>query len=175
MSIEMQCTGCGQTLRVGDDHAGKKARCPACGTITQVPGGDMSPAPAPQYTPPAGTPTGPATPTNPFADRPDPANPYQSPTAQAGPSVQPGFGHRYVRPHRGGLVLTLGILGLFCFCGMPFGIAAWVMGASDLGEIRRGRMDPSGQSTTQVGMILGIISVALAVVGFLFSLLAGLA
>ncbi len=171
MSIEMQCTGCGQTLRVGDDHAGKRARCPSCGTITQVPGSGM--APAPQYTPPAGIPTKPVIPANPFADRPDGANPYQSAMGQAGPSIQPRFGHGYVKPHRGGLVLTLGILGLVC-C-MPLGIAAWVMGSSDLAEIRRGQMDPSGQSTTQVGMILGIISVAWIVCWFLFGLLAGLA
>jgi hypothetical protein len=89
-----------------------------------------------------------------------------------GPSFQPGSGRGYYKPHRGGLVLTFGILGLVC-C-MPMGIAAWVMGASDLGEIRKGQMDPSGQSTTQIGMILGIISVVLAVVWFGFTLLAGI-
>jgi hypothetical protein len=46
---------------------------------------------------------------------------------------------------------------------MPFGIAAWVMGASDLSEIRAGRMDPSGESTTRVGMILGMVSVGFAI------------
>lgn len=58
-------------------------------------------------------------------------------------------------------MLTFGIIGILC-C-MPFGIAAWVMGASDLAEIRAGRMDPSGEGTTRVGMILGIVSVGFAV------------
>ena len=75
------------------------------------------------------------------------------------------------KPHRGGTVLTLGILGLVC-C-FPLGIAAWVMGATDLGEIRNGRMDPEGKSLTQVGMILGIISVAVAILWFVFTMLAG--
>jgi phage FluMu protein Com len=37
MPIELNCAGCGQLLRVADEHAGKKARCPACGTIADVP------------------------------------------------------------------------------------------------------------------------------------------
>ena len=37
MPIEFQCPNCGQTLRTGDDTAGKKARCPKCQTVTDVP------------------------------------------------------------------------------------------------------------------------------------------
>lgn len=37
MPIETLCSGCGQTLAVDDQHAGKKARCPACGQIYTVP------------------------------------------------------------------------------------------------------------------------------------------
>ena len=49
MPIEMSCTGCGQTLRVADEHAGKKARCPACGTIAEVPwdGAEVQPVEEP--------------------------------------------------------------------------------------------------------------------------------
>ncbi|GAB5406883.1 MAG: hypothetical protein Aurels2KO_51140 [Aureliella sp.] len=36
MAIESVCTGCGQKLSVGDEHAGKKARCPACGQVYVV-------------------------------------------------------------------------------------------------------------------------------------------
>jgi len=62
----------------------------------------------------------------------------------------------YVQPHRGGLILTLGILGLVV-CG-PLGIFAWIMGANDLAKMRRGYMDRSGYGSTQAGYILGIIS-----------------
>ena len=38
MSIEIQCNGCHSNLRVPDEHAGKQARCPKCGTIQTIPG-----------------------------------------------------------------------------------------------------------------------------------------
>lgn len=38
MSIESICSGCGQRLRVADEHRGKQARCPACGQIYLVGG-----------------------------------------------------------------------------------------------------------------------------------------
>lgn len=38
MPIETICEGCARRLRVPDEHAGKKARCPQCGTIYIVPG-----------------------------------------------------------------------------------------------------------------------------------------
>ncbi len=36
MAIESNCTGCGNKLAVGDEHAGKRARCPACGNVYTV-------------------------------------------------------------------------------------------------------------------------------------------
>ncbi|MDX1948262.1 MAG: hypothetical protein SFU86_22920 [Pirellulaceae bacterium] len=37
MPIETICQGCSKRLRVGDEHAGKTARCPQCQTIYTVP------------------------------------------------------------------------------------------------------------------------------------------
>lgn len=65
-----------------------------------------------------------------------------------------------MKPHRGAVVLVLGILGIV-FC-VICGIVAWVMGNEDLRQMDSGQMDPSGRSTTQAGRILGIVSVALA-------------
>lgn len=47
-----------------------------------------------------------------------------------------------LRPHRGTVILVLGIVGIVCcfICG----IIAWVMGNGDLREMAAGRMDPSG-------------------------------
>lgn len=75
---------------------------------------------------------------------------------------QPEASGGYMKPHRGAAVLTLGILGIVvCFiCG----IIAWVMGNTDLVEMRAGRMDPSGEGMTQAGRICGMISVIFAVV-----------
>ena len=62
-------------------------------------------------------------------------------------------------PHRGTLILVLGILGLVV-CG-PLGIAAWIMGSGDLKAIDAGTMDPSGRSSTNAGRICGMIGTIL--------------
>jgi hypothetical protein len=74
-----------------------------------------------------------------------------------------------LKPHRGVLVLVLGILGIVCcfICG----IIAWVFGSKDLKEMAAGTMDPSGKGMTQAGRICGIISVALQIIGFIIWLL----
>ncbi len=66
-----------------------------------------------------------------------------------------------LRPHRGGVVLALGILGIVvCFiCG----IIAWVMGNNDLREMAAGTMDPAGRGLTQAGKICGMIGVILTI------------
>ncbi len=71
-----------------------------------------------------------------------------------------------LRPHRGVLILVLGILGLVFCCA--FGIAAWAMGNSDLREMDEGRMDPSGRGMTNAGRICGMISVILTIAWLVF-------
>ena len=39
MAIDVVCSGCGRTFRVSDDKAGKKGKCPGCGTVIVIPGG----------------------------------------------------------------------------------------------------------------------------------------
>jgi hypothetical protein len=70
-----------------------------------------------------------------------------------------------MKPHRGTLILVLGILGLVV-CG-PLGIAAWIMGSGDLKEMDAGTMDPSGRGNTNAGKICGIIATVLTVLGVL--------
>ena len=68
-----------------------------------------------------------------------------------------------LRPARGGLILALGILGLImCFI---LGIVAWVMANGDLREMDAGRMDPGGRGLTQAGKILGMVAVAIQLLG----------
>jgi hypothetical protein len=69
-----------------------------------------------------------------------------------------------MKPHRGTLILVLGILS-FVFCGIFTAIPAWIMGNNDLKEMDAGTMDPSGRSLTNVGRILGIVAVILTVLG----------
>ena len=90
----------------------------------------------------------------------------QVPVAPIGPQYST---QQTLRPHRGTVILVLGILGLVCcfICG----IIAWVMGSADLKEMAAGRMDSSGQGLTQAGKICGMISVILQIIGFVVWLL----
>ena len=85
------------------------------------------------------------------------ANPYANPTLSgaAGYSAATGGNYGYVKPHRGNLILILGILSIvFCqFVGIP----AWLMGSQDLKEMKAGLMDPSGEGMTQAGRVCGIV------------------
>jgi hypothetical protein len=68
-----------------------------------------------------------------------------------------------MKPHRGTLILVLGILGLV-ICA-PLSNAAWIMGSGDLKEMDAGTMDPSGRGNTQAGKICGIIGTILLIIG----------
>lgn len=214
MPIETICRGCSRKLRVGDEHAGKKARCPQCGTVYTVPdlaeeplaetvgrapaspsetagwrlrtpdGRIYGPVPKPELdqwvregrvtancdlSPPGSqawanadrtypdlTPRSDQTHSpNPFADQAvDTTNPF---------SVTGTPTQSYERPHRGGLILTLAILGwAICVVFAPF---AWSMGSSDIKAMRAGQMDPRGMGLTQAGMILGMVQTILLLVG----------
>ena len=79
-------------------------------------------------------------------------------------------------PHRGTLILVLGILSIFvslicCFTPTPIpvamalGIPAWIMGKNDSAKITSGQMDPLGAGTTKGGMVCGIIGTILSLLG----------
>ncbi len=76
-----------------------------------------------------------------------------------------------MKPHRGTLILVLGILSLVG-CSIFTGIPAWIMGNNDMKEIRAGTMDPAGEQLTNIGKILGMVSCGLTlVVGCLYAIL----
>ena len=71
----------------------------------------------------------------------------------------------YSTPHRGVLILVLGILGLvFCQFISPF---AWAMGKSDMEKIDQGLTAPEGRGLTQAGMICGICGTAMIIFALL--------
>ena len=98
MPIEFRCPGCSRLLRTPDESAGKKAKCPQCGTIVDVPATTAAETtPLPSVTPFDGSPawSPPATGASPFTDytagtapaKPsEPFNPYASPAATPFPS-----------------------------------------------------------------------------------------
>jgi hypothetical protein len=81
---------------------------------------------------------------------------------------------RYLTPHRGTLILILGILALIPVHGMALtlvlGPIAWIMGNNDLKEMRAGRMDPEGESQTSTGRICGMIATILGLIGVVVAL-----
>ncbi|MFO0905454.1 MAG: hypothetical protein U0939_20765 [Pirellulales bacterium] len=95
MPIEFRCAGCQKLLRTPDDSAGKKARCPDCGAIVDVPASHGGASGGAGEPPSPGSPFGaaPGNQDNPFSDRGasaaprveasqpayDGANPYAAP------------------------------------------------------------------------------------------------
>jgi len=65
-------------------------------------------------------------------------------------------------PHRGTLILILGILSLV-FAGLILGPIAWILGNADMKKIRAGVMDPEGEQQTNIGRILGMVGTLLNV------------
>jgi hypothetical protein len=222
MAIETICQGCARKLRVDDEFAGRKARCPHCKEVYTVPQsiGDSEVDPSQpasdgehwRLRTEDGSVYGPvhkadidvwftegritaasqlqrdgshgwvaasevypalakasvqpiSSKSNPFADNaPASSNPYVAP-ASAAQVTRP----RYHRPHRGGTILTYGIVGIAC-C-IILAPVAWAMGQADLQQIRDGRMDPAGRGLTQAGMVLGIIGSIILAIQIVFGVL----
>ncbi len=215
MPIEFKCQHCGKQLRTPDNSAGKQGRCPHCQNLMQIPtastkqaeqaatdpfhdvlGPTQKPAAAPLQDdlfgnlPPHETPgAAPSTPqASGFAAGPsNAANPYSAPAYSGGA----GYGGGSYRPHRGGMVLTLGIIslvlaffgGFFSFCCCPFigwgadvialalAVPGAILGQMDLKAMKNGQMDPSGRGMTQSGMIMAIIGGALVLLVLILSVL----
>lgn len=88
-------------------------------------------------------------------------------------SFPPGpDGRTYLMPHRGTMILVLGILSLVvcAFLGIP----ALLMANTDLRAMREGRMDPSGEGITTAGKVLGIIGTVFAAIGLIGGCIYGL-
>ena len=92
-----------------------------------------------------------------------PQNPTYSPSQYPPPSGNPlapagtyGPTSRYQVPHRGPLILVLGIMGLIVQCPV-FPLMSWVMGSNDLREMQAGRMDPAGRDLTRTGTVIGMV------------------
>ncbi|MDD5644931.1 MAG: DUF4190 domain-containing protein [bacterium] len=61
--------------------------------------------------------------------------------------------------------LVLGIVGMLC-CG-PLAIAAWILGAMELSDIKKGLSSKAGEGMAKAGMIIGIVGTVLMILGIL--------
>jgi predicted RNA-binding Zn-ribbon protein involved in translation (DUF1610 family) len=176
MTIEFHCPYCQKLLRTADDKAGVQANCPGCGQRVVVPAADSNQlfgeplAPAPEAAVfeagsarhASGRGASQMTTTScPMCGEENAAPAKRCRYCGEDLIELPGPRGNFA-PHRGGLILALGILGwVVCF---PLGIAAWVMGSSDLREMAAGRMDPQGEGLTRAGKILGAVQCCLLLV-----------
>jgi predicted RNA-binding Zn-ribbon protein involved in translation (DUF1610 family) len=162
--IEFTCQHCSKILKTKDDKAGLHAQCPGCGADLVVPdGSQVATLDEPEV---VGEPS--ATRTCPMCGETVAASAV---TCRYCGEKLNRKSRKLLAPHRGALILVLGILAWF-IC--PFiGIAAWFMGTHDLQEMDAGRMDDEGRGLTQAGriiglvfLILGVLSLALFIVFF---------
>jgi len=147
MAIQIPCPACSRLLSVDELHAGKQARCPACEYVFTIPHQNA----VDDFTSETSTPS-----SNPFAS-PSATTPWE----QAGSTE---VDYQNVLPHRGTLVLVMGILSWFLCC--IFGIVAWHLDGQDIKQMNAGRMDPSGLSLTKAGYWIGVCSLLLQLLIF---------
>lgn len=119
------------------------------------------------------------------------------PTEQEQAEAREGFAEmideapQRMKPHQGGLVLTLGaisigcgVIGLMAVCplcvqfvvpfpviGLGLGVPAFVVGGKHLRLMQSGLMDPQGEGQTRSGWICGVIGTVLGVLGVLMFLI----
>jgi hypothetical protein len=152
MLIPLYCPSCGKELCVRNELLGNLVRCPMCEAVFRAVVG-MEP------------------PSTPYSLAPEPP-PVRLGGGGMRPEVEAYVGppltplDEIILPHRGPVVLALGILGLV-LC--PFPPAGWILGGlattkgtDDLVKMNRRHMDPSGRGMTSAGRICGIIAVILS-------------
>jgi hypothetical protein len=168
MPTIVRCPHCQCQLKLPDEYFGRQVRCPSCKAEFQA----ALPAP-PAPIPPPGPPV-PNISTTPYPTPnqgyPPPNQGYPPPYQQPDRGYDPPGGYydeprprrrREPKPHRGGVILTLGLLAFFLSW---FPLVGWIlagfcisMAQSDLPSLRNGRMDEGGLGMTQTGQVFGII------------------
>jgi predicted RNA-binding Zn-ribbon protein involved in translation (DUF1610 family) len=181
MTMLMHCRTCGHEMQV-EQPTDSVLKCPSCGQVIEVASapaaGNLSPvgpdpSPAAQRTPAEADDLIPC-PDCGERNRKD-ASFCHSCRRDLNEGVPPwersGHGglRRDVEPHRGNLILVLGILGFgLPLVGLALAIAAWVMGRRDLARMDKGTLDPQGKGITQAGFVCGIIATVLQALLLLF-------
>jgi hypothetical protein len=147
----LPCSGCGKELKIPDELAGKRARCPSCQTVVEVPGGSAaaaadSPAPPPQPS------------SCPMCSEPVAAGAARC--ARCGEPIDaagrdPASYAELARLNsKGKYALILSLLSFFC---CPLGIFGIISGARTNSKLRALGAPSNGLATA--GLVLGIVGV----------------
>lgn len=181
MATDVDCPSCDQKLRVPDDLLGKKVKCPACITMFRATASGLEePADSPavdqderQSRSSALTPSrrG-APPRQRFDDDEDDEDDVPRRRSR-GRALRRKRSAHYA-PHRGVIILVMGILAIVTGLHLILGPIAWVMGNNDIKEIQAGRMDPEGEGMTNIGRILGMVATILGIIGLVVGCIIGI-
>lgn len=173
----VSCPACRRRLKTRDAAPGRKVRCPSCGETFLAPeaGADEDPELAAERPSESGEDTyalqSEVSPARPPSRRRDGGSSRRRRRPVSGPDDEDGSD---LRPHRGPLILTLGILSVILSCiplaGWILGAASMTMGSTDEHLMELRAMDRSGHGMTRTGQILGIFGVFFATVVFILAL-----
>ncbi len=159
MSELVACPKCQRQLQIPENFFGQLVQCPDCQHQFQAgPAASGLQAGAPAQAAPV-----PGKSDDDDGDRAEAPRRRRPVDNDEHDDFRPLRSRHQLTPHRGVLVLILGILSICCVGAPITGIIAWVLGNNDLKEIDAGRMDPEGRGQTQTGKVLGMVSTILSV------------
>jgi hypothetical protein len=166
MAEVLTCPKCERKLQVPETLMGQDVQCPTCAaTFLAQLGGSTAPPSS------AAAPSAPSSASREL-DRPRRRAEYDDDDFdddyRERRPMRRRRRHDY-EPHRGSLIMTLGIISLF-FAHIILGPIAWIMANHDLEAMRTGKMDPEGESSTNTGRICGMIATILGIIGILVAL-----
>jgi phage FluMu protein Com len=194
MPQTIHCSHCQQLLSLRDEDVGKMVRCPRCTGVFTAVVEEQPPQPpilgqdfeiAPEHPPPPPAPQShhePVAHINPSPEFDGGIYAVQldeealvSPTNSGRPPRPSPISFEeeepYVQPHRGVLILVLGILSLVLAC-IP--LAGWILGgiamsmaSTDERLMREKMMDRTGAPLTKAGQVCAIFGVFLASLAFI--------
>jgi hypothetical protein len=161
------CPQCQEKLQASPEYVGRQVQCPTCKHIFVVPG-DAAPPPPRAGTEITAASSEPMPP--PTEDDRRPRRPRERDAVYDEDWDDRDLRRGYREPHRGAMILTLGILSIV-LCGPVCGPIAWILGHQDLEKIRAGQMDRTGEGITQAGYVCGIIGTILGILGLILGCL----
>lgn len=172
MPISIVCSHCEKKLKVDDAAAGKKIRCPACKETIAVAEADAEATPPPKNRKAAAPDEQEDDDGYVMDERRDEEDEQlrrdRRRDQKRRDRQERERRRRACKPHRGVLLLTLGILSIVLSCASIISwILAWrtiQMANEDLYAMSAGRMDRAGEGMTKAASICGYLGAVLAIV-----------
>jgi hypothetical protein len=170
MAEIITCPNCERKLQVPEEFLGQTVQCPECRHMFVAASSSVTSQPLPSATPtsPKPRPRVDDEDDRPRRRRDRDDDDFDDDDFDIHRRRRRGRNRNNFEPHRGGLIMALGLIALvggmsFCMVPAVVGPIAWIMGSYDLRAIQDGRMDPEGESMTRAGRVCGIVATVLLV------------